>query len=65
MPTNQTSKRIDRLEKQAEERGPRINCSWILDIIADVYQSEREAGKLLMREADYLEFEKTVLAIYG
>lgn len=65
MPIDATTRRLDRLEAQAKARGPQVDVSWILDVFADVYGCEREAGKLVMREDDWQDFSRVLLKIYS
>lgn len=62
---DKTTRRLDVLERHLEARGPQVDVSWILDVFADVYGTEREAGKVTMRADDFQDFERVVLKIYS
>lgn len=65
MPIDATTRRLDRLEAQAKARGPQVDVSWIDGVIADVYGTEREAGKVTMRADDFRDFGRVLLKIYS
>lgn len=62
---DQTTRRLDRLEGHIQARGPQVDVSWILDVFADVYGCERDAGKITMREEDWQDFERVITKIYS
>ena len=65
MPVDQTTRRLDRLETKLEERGELVDISWINDVIAQVYQCEREPGRIFTREEAANDFTRILLTIFG
>jgi hypothetical protein len=62
---DQTTRRIERLEQQAQARGARIDASWLLDLIGEVYELPQEANALAMREDGFNEYARVMLKVYG
>ena len=61
---DQTTRRIEALEKQAQARGTRIDASWLLDVVGDVYELPQTEA-FSMRDDTYDEYCRVMLMVYG
>ncbi len=59
-----TTRRIDRLERHIQARGPQVDVSWMTDIVAEVYGSAY-GSKLTMPQEAWLDLERVLLKVYG
>lgn len=62
---DQTTRRIERLEQQAAARGTRIDASWLLGVVSEVYGEPLETEAFTMRDDTYDEYCRVMLMVYG
>lgn len=59
------TRRLERLEKQAEERGELIDVTEYFTALSEVYHTQTEKDVVIMRLADWQAFTDVLLTVYG